>query len=417
MFPRNASRVSWLALAALLTAQGLVITFAERAMWWGWAPGATGTLELAALYGSCIMSAAAAWACLGLRQPGLWTWSVSAGRDESELLRPALVWAFTAGCVAYSITALGLAAMTLPTMSPEAALRLALGWCTIIAVGGCAAAIGVACARFLPRFLALPVAAGLPFILVMALLFVQKPLTDALVVPSMRPNTYVWIGLGELVLRAVAVLSAAIGLFRMSKEFVVWPVVVSSVAVATLALSPLGQVQEIPTASDVHCQGQDPVICFDGAQVGTIDEYRDVLTATLDRFPREFRPDVVIATLRTTPLDGMRIAPVHGFTQPSLWINRPLVEALTVDALFQTACSSPDIQIQSAGWRLWWRDSAGLTRATRQYDELFPPAPSQHEEDSWAQAMRISTLEGRQRQAAMENALHAARTCQDQPDR
>lgn len=361
---RGSVRGVWAALALLLLLQGIGVLWTSRAEWMGWMPAGGAALERCSLFGASILASFVSWAAVSLREHSAEEWARASARSVQNLYRGSFWWGLSASLIVTSFLAIVVAILTRQSISLESSTRYILSAIAVFAVSACAAGLGVITARFLPPFIAITSAFVLPYGFAVGLggYLGDSPIA-ALAVPDLRAFEYAWPAIETPVFRSASwILIAAAVVFVLHeraalRKISLW---LASTATAGLFLT-AGMVEPIPGASAITCEGQAPMVCFDGTQESLRAEYLAQLREGLGELPRTQWPDVISATDQGGPEGSLKVPPVSGKYRPSRTVPPGAVTAILGDVVFDTSCNTIDRVQLSAAMTLWWRRHLGLS--------------------------------------------------------
>lgn len=411
---RESMRAAWIGLTALLLLQGAAVAWTARAGWVGWMPAGGATLERTSLFGASILGAAVAWAAVSLRSHDAEPWARVGIRSVQSLYRGPFWWGLSASVVATLVLATVIGVGTRQSISPEILTRYLLSLAAVVAAATCAAAIGVLAAKFIPSFLAVVAAFILPYAIAIGLgAYLSESPVSAWAVPDLRAFDYAWPAIATPTFRAASLgcIAAAI-IFELHRKTLVRKFAVWGASAATAGLFfTAGAVQPIPEATDVQCQGDAPVVCFDGTQEAIHAAYLAQLYDGLRELPRNIWPTVVAATEQQGVPEGATILPpATGKYRPARTTPPGAVTAILGDVVFETDCTAPDRIELSAAMTLWWRDHLGLPAGGGTYAGQSPfsaPEFGAAKESS----SRLQSLTEPRRDTVIADAVNQLRDC------
>lgn len=289
----------WLGITIVCTAAGLIMVWATRGKWLGWLPGTVSASQDPTFVWTCVVAGFGCWLALPLRAGFLRELAVGSARPAQARYRASVVVSATSGIVSYLML---LAAMVWLSYSKAVDVGPVLGWASagLIAVQVCSAvcwaSVGVATARFLPGFLALPIAVAIPYAWNALLVTRGDGATWAALASNdasgwdfdspTASSTIVRVA-WWLALAMTALAVACLGRARLRPTLVCLSVALAATMLLPPSWSP------IAGSTDVTCAGEAPRMCTLGSYANRVADYQRAANLSLAPLPSQLRPTTI----------------------------------------------------------------------------------------------------------------------------
>lgn len=360
-------------LTALSAAAALSSALLKPEEWVGWFPSTMAAAEQGAVWPSLVVSGAAAWISGQARAHGMLEWSSSSPRGAASRLAPTLLLVGTAVLVAQAAASMALLAVSRSygLTAARGGLDLFLLVPTVTAYLLFWTAVGALLGRSVPRQVALPLAALLPYAAyaVLALYSGDGPLAS-LAIADGRLQDYLRPSASTVVTRLVFWALAALALWasslaREGAQHRIRRWGAGAVAlVAMLAFAQGATFLPIAGATSAVCAGARPVTCLDMSHAAVMTRYRQQIDRLWPSVPAALRPAVIGSHQEVTAGRSGRTLlapPVRGYTEPACVIDGQMFAARFGDELFLTPCRETGrISETAVSLVLWWRLQHGV---------------------------------------------------------
>ncbi|MET7420695.1 hypothetical protein [Dactylosporangium sp. NPDC005555] len=380
-------RIALFAGVSVLVALQGVATISERSeRWVGHWPNTSATVGWAALWGSCLIAAATAWTVAAPRRGRYEHLLATSSRTRLRVYAPGLVTVLCGGLAGYLADIAYVAIRTAPeAVSGHADIleMLPLPASALAAVG-----TGAVCGRFVPPLLAPVVAAVVPYIAYMWVVYTDV-YTDNLFFQDLlpmddTPRDYLTVPAELLVSKTI--LALAVGVALLAWTLAAGRTAYGSAVVAGFALAAMftvaGARADLPSAYAAVCTDGPPRTCVDRAHEHLADEYRRLLTSGIARLDgvdltdvtfvqsAELLPNSAKFAGRPVPAgSGFVVVPLaEHFTMPAHSIDERAFPAYLGTGLFFAPCvaATTDGSAPPPGQRTavllyhWWLTVNGL---------------------------------------------------------
>ncbi|WP_028050591.1 hypothetical protein [Cellulomonas sp. URHD0024] len=416
--PRRFVALVTTAAAAL----SLVMAMVRREEWVGWLPTTVGVMEQATVWVPSIVAVAAAWVSGQPRAHGLADWVSTSPRSAADRLKVPVLMAGLVGLVAQ-----GIALAVVLVVSAEAGLSAGglSGFALTISVPTMSAYLlfwafaGSAMGIALPRAVALPVTALVPYALYAALeLYAGDSPLNVLAVNTTRSYDYVMPATGPLIARlvfwlfAAAVAGAALLGRRRLAQTGAWAVSFS----AAFALFVGPAYVPIAGAEATRCEGHAPRTCLDASHVTAMKRYRSAVSRVWPSVPVALRPDTLVSDdlLDVGGAGSVLIAPpVAGYADPARVVDQTMFAARLGDALFMAHCTDSTGGVDTARVLVqWWRVEHDVATESSAFAGDTGAAWSDPEHEHHVrQAQALASLNPRRREEWFAANVDAIRGC------